>query len=78
MTALAAPERLWVMAAGWGIAADLTPPEIVSARRLSRLRRWIAIALAGLAVLVAGGYGLAMIENNTARDRFHCSNRCAS
>ena len=69
MTALAAPERLWVMAAGWGIAADLTPPEIVSARRLSRLRRWIAIALVGLAVLVAAGYGLAMIENNTARNR---------
>ena len=69
MTALAAPERLWVMAAGWGIAADLIPPEVVAARRLKVLRRRIAIALTVLAVLVAVGYGLAVMENFTARDR---------
>lgn len=69
MTALAAPERLWVMAPGWGIAADLTPPEVVAARRLKALRRRIALALAVLTVLVAAGYVLAMMENSSARDR---------
>ncbi len=66
MTALAAPERLWVVAAGWGIAADLTPPEVVAARRLRRLRRRIAVALSALAVLVVAGYGIAVVQNSTA------------
>lgn len=67
MTALATPERLWVMAAGWGIAADLTPPEVIAARQLKALRRRIAIALAALIVLLAAGYGLAMMGNSSAR-----------
>jgi hypothetical protein len=34
--------RLWSTRPGWGISADLTPPELVNSRELKLLRKWLA------------------------------------
>ncbi len=63
-TALPAP--LWTAMPGWGIAADLTPPEVVRARRVAVLRRWVAVALAGVLLACGAGYVLAARERAAA------------
>ncbi|HEY3715519.1 MAG TPA: hypothetical protein VGL39_13415 [Jatrophihabitantaceae bacterium] len=52
-------DHLWNAMPGWGIVADLTPPELVNQRHLRRLRRLIAAALIALLALCIGGYVLA-------------------
>ncbi len=44
---------------GWAIAADLIPPEILTARRGKAVRRLVLIALAGVLLLCAAGSVLA-------------------
>ena len=39
------PQRLWTIRPGWGIAANLTPPELVSSYRLRRLQERIVLAV---------------------------------
>jgi uncharacterized protein HemX len=51
---------------GWGIAADLTPPELVNSRQLKVLRRWLVVALVALLVACAGGYVLAVRQHSNA------------
>jgi hypothetical protein len=53
---------------GWGIAADLTPPELVNSRQLKLLRRWLAVGLVALLVACAGGYVLAVRQHSSASD----------
>lgn len=50
------PDNLWASMPGWGIVADLTPPELVAARSLRVLRKQLAAALVLLVVLCAAGY----------------------
>ena len=57
---------LWSTLPGWGIAADLIPPELVNARQLTFLRKLMAAALAVLLVLCAAGYYLARRQNSAA------------
>ena len=52
----------------WDIAADLTPPEVVSARQLTVLRRGIGAGLAATVALCAGGYLLALQQHAGAAD----------
>lgn len=56
----------WSAMPGWGIAADLTPPELINSRQLKVLRRLIAIGLIALFVLAVGGYVLAQRRNASA------------
>ena len=49
MTATPPPAQLWSTMPGWGIAADLTPPELINSRALKTLRKWLG---AGLVVLL--------------------------
>jgi uncharacterized protein HemX len=58
--------HLWNAMPGWGIVADLTPPELVSRRHLRRLRRFIAFALVALLALCVGGYLLAARQRSSA------------
>jgi hypothetical protein len=51
---------------GWGIAADLIPPELINARRLKVIRRLLAAGVGALLVICAGGYYLAAQENASA------------
>src|SRR5579875_3384550 len=60
------PEAAWQGMPGWGIVADLTPPELITARQLSALRRVIGITLAAIILLCAAGYVDAMLEHSSA------------
>ena len=62
----AAPVQLWSTMPGWGIAADLTPPELTNSRELKRLRRWLAAGLIVLLVVCIGGYVLAALRHSSA------------
>jgi type IV pilus assembly protein PilN len=60
--------RMWNSMPGWGIAADLTPPELIAERHLRVLRKLIVAALALLVLVCAGGYVLAVQQHSTAAD----------
>lgn len=51
---------------GWGIVADLTPPELIASRRLRVVRRLMIVGLALVVVLCAGGYAFAIWDNGQA------------
>jgi len=51
---------------GWGIAADLIPPELINARRLKALRKLLAAGVVALVAVCAGGFYLAARENAAA------------
>ena len=57
MTATApAPVQLWSTMPGWGIAADLTPPELINSRALKTMRKWLGAGLVVLLLACVGGY----------------------
>jgi hypothetical protein len=57
---------LWSSTPGWGIAADLTPPELINSRQLKVLRKLMALGMVALLAVCAGGYYVAMRENSVA------------
>lgn len=61
-----APVQLWSAMPGWGIAADLTPPELINSRQLELLRRWLGAGLAALLVVCVGGYFFAARQHSSA------------
>lgn len=67
MTAILEPSTtLWSTRPGWGIAADLIPPELINSRQLTLLRKLMAGGLALLLLMCAGGYYLAKRQNTAA------------
>ena len=52
MTTMATPQQIWNTMPGWGIVADLTPPELIATRRLRLLRKLLAAGLSVLLVLL--------------------------
>jgi len=54
--------------AGWGIVADLTPPELIAKRRLRVVRRLVVAGVAAVVLLCAGGYGYAVWQHGVADD----------
>ncbi|HZC74072.1 MAG TPA: hypothetical protein VE442_25525 [Jatrophihabitans sp.] len=67
MTAITSPPKtLWATMPGWGIAANLLPPEIITARRVRVLRKTVAIVLAAVVLLCASGYVYARWQSHTA------------
>ena len=67
-------ENLWASMPGWGIVADLTPPELTAARQIRVLRKAIAAALALVTVLCAIGYGYAYLQKSSAVDAVDAAN----
>ncbi len=57
---------LWTSMPGWGIAADLIPPELINSRKLKSLRKLMAAGVVFLVVVGAGGYYLAVKEKDGA------------
>lgn len=51
---------------GWGIVADLTPPELIASRRMRVIRRLMIVGVAAVVLLCAGGYTLAILQYNQA------------
>lgn len=66
MTAVLAPGQLWSTMPGWGIVADLTPPELIASRRLRVVRRAIIAALILLLALFVLAYGVAVLQSHSA------------
>jgi hypothetical protein len=60
--------QLWSSMPGWGIVADLTPPELIQERRLATLRKMVVVALCVIALLVAAGYAVAFVKHSSASD----------
>jgi hypothetical protein len=65
-TVTAERPALWSSIPGWGIAADLIPPELINARHVKVLRKLIAAGLVALLAICGGGYYLAARENSSA------------
>ena len=67
MTATApAPAQLWSTMPGWGIAADLTPPELINSRELKTLRKWIGAGLVILLLACTAEYLAAARQHSAA------------
>ena len=60
------PAQLWNSMPGWGITANLLPPEVIAGRRLTVVRKVIVGALAAVVVLAAGGYVYAYLQQRSA------------
>ena len=58
----------WSTMPGWGVVADLTPPELVKARGLRVVRRFIALGLLVVLALCALGYLYALQQSSSASD----------
>lgn len=58
--------QLWNTMPGWGIIANLLPPEIIAARRVRVLRKLVVAALALVVLLAIGGYGYAFWQARSA------------
>ena len=58
---------VWNVMPGWGIAADLTPPELVASRRLQRLKKRLVMAILLVVLLAAGGYAYAFLQVHNAQ-----------
>jgi hypothetical protein len=59
-------KQLWNTMPGWGIVADLTPPELLNSRRLKVLRKVITAGLVAILVLCVGSYVLASRKHTAA------------
>ena len=55
---------LWSAMPGWGISADLMPPEVFEERQMKVLRRRIIFAVAAVALLCALGYVYAAVQRH--------------
>lgn len=50
----------WTTPAGWGIYADLTPPELLNGRKLHHIQRLLLIGVVLAALIVVGAFGYSM------------------
>jgi hypothetical protein len=66
MTVMTKPEQLWSTMPGWGIVADLTPPELIASRHLKFLRKLMFTGLAVLLVICACAYAAAFLQHSSA------------
>jgi len=62
------PRELWSTMPGWGIVANLIPPEVLQARRVRAIRKLVAYALCVLVLIAGVGYGLAWFHSQQAAD----------
>ena len=74
-TLLADPgaDNIWASMPGWGIVADLTPPELSAARNLHVLRKRLGIALVAVLLLCVVGYVWASRQASAADDQLAAS-----
>jgi Tfp pilus assembly protein PilO len=62
-------QRLWNSMPGWGITANLLPPEVLAARRIAVIRKMIVAGLIAVVVLAGGGYAYAFLQQRDARSQ---------
>lgn len=66
MTTIERPVELWSTMPGWGIVANLTPPELIAARKLKTIRKALLVGLALLLVIGIGCYTMAFLSHRAA------------
>jgi hypothetical protein len=66
MTSVVDRTAPWSAMPGWGIFADLMPPELVAARGLKSLQKKILVVLIVVVLICAGGYGYALTKHSSA------------
>jgi type IV pilus assembly protein PilN len=64
----------WTSMPGWGIVADLTPPELIAARGLRTLRRILVLALVLVVLICVAGYVFVRGSDNGAHDQLDAAN----
>lgn len=69
MTKTPKEEPLWSMMPGWGIVADLTPPELINSRQLQVVRKLILTGLVGVLVLCLTGFVFAKRHESAAAEK---------
>jgi Tfp pilus assembly protein PilN len=62
------PTAIWNSMPGWGIVADLTPPELLATRRLKLVRKMLFGGLIVVLVLVVAGFAWAFMQKRSASD----------
>ncbi|HEX8092643.1 hypothetical protein, partial [Jatrophihabitans sp.] len=62
------PRELWSTMPGWGIVANLIPPEVLQARRVRAIRKLMAYALCVLILIAGAGYSFAWYRSQQAAD----------
>lgn len=62
------PRELWSTMPGWGIVANLIPPEVLQARRVRAIRKLVAYAMCALVLLAGVAYGYAFYRSQQAGD----------
>ena len=67
MSTMTPPSQIWNTMPGWGIVADLTPPELIDSRRLKLLRKFLALLLLVVLVISAAVYAYAYLGNVKAQ-----------
>jgi Tfp pilus assembly protein PilN len=60
------PRELWSTMPGWGIVANLIPPELLQARRARSLRKLVSAGLCVLLLLAGIGGGYAKLRSHEA------------
>lgn len=68
MTTLIRPDQLWSTMPGWGIYANLTPPEVLVARKLRLIRKLLIAAFTLLLLVGIACYGYATMQRRAATD----------
>src|SRR6185312_4553657 len=60
------PRELWSTMPGWGIVANLIPPELLQARRVRALQKLVGFLLVLLLLVAGAGGGYAMLRSHHA------------
>jgi hypothetical protein len=66
MTTAVRPTELWSSMPGWGIVANLIPPELILARRVRVVRRALGLLLVLVLVLIMLGFSYAWLQKQSA------------
>lgn len=61
--------KLWNTMPGWGINANLLPPDVIAARRIAAIRKIIILVLIAVVVLAGVGYGYAFMQQRQAQSQ---------
>lgn len=70
MTVMLERNDLWTTRPGWGIAVDLTPGEVVTARKVRSLKKLIAGGLALVLLLCIGAAAMTLLSKAEAQDSY--------
>jgi hypothetical protein len=66
MATMTESRALWSTMPGWGIVANLLPPEVIQSRRVRFVRRTVLLALTFVVLACVLGYGYVCLGHRSA------------